>query len=211
MSSDLLPFSYYQSEDVIHLAQDLLGKIICTRIDGLQVCAKIVETEAYKAPEDKASHAYGNKNTPRTSTMFLPGGVSYIYLCYGIHHLFNVVTAKEGTAHAILIRAVEPIDGIDVMLSRRGMNKPSPQLLNGPGKWTEALGLDRAHNSVALYDHNSAVKIFNNTGIDTDNIICSERVGVAYAKECALWPWRFRIKDNLWTSKPDKVSYPIGI
>ena len=114
--------TYYLTSDVVELAKDLIGKIVCTYIDGVLTSGMILETEAYAGAIDKASHAYGNKRTKRTDTMFASGGIAYVYLIYGMHHLFNVVSNKEGTPHAVLIRAIEPIDGIATMLKRRKGN-----------------------------------------------------------------------------------------
>jgi len=193
--------TFYQSEDVVILAKRLLGKKIVSSVKGIITAGLIVETEAYKAPEDRASHAYGNRRTHRTSTMFEQGGKAYIYRCYGIHHLFNVVTAPEGVAHAILIRAIEPIENVDTMLSRRKMSKVTPNLTNGPGKWTVAMGITVDYNGISLIDKQSPVQIFSYPDITDDKILASPRVGVDYAGECALWPWRFRIKDNIWSGK----------
>ena len=116
----VLDNSFYLNEDVIDVAQKLLGKVLVSFVGGHYTSGIIIETEAYKGAEDKASHAYLNKRTPRTEIMFGPGGFSYVYLCYGIHHLFNVVTNKEQIPHAVLIRNVIPIMGIDIMMNRRG-------------------------------------------------------------------------------------------
>jgi DNA-3-methyladenine glycosylase len=117
-----LPVDFYLQPDVVQVAKNLLGKLLITKIGKQTTSGIIVETEAYAGKIDKASHAYGGKFTSRTQTMYQPGGVSYVYLCYGIHHLFNVVTNVEGTPDAVLIRAIEPLDGIETMLKRSGLN-----------------------------------------------------------------------------------------
>jgi len=114
-----LPKSFYIRENVLQLSKELLGKVLVTNIEGIYTSGMITETEAYQAPEDKASHAYNNRRTPRTEIFYNTGGIGYVYLCYGIHYLFNVVTNKENIPHAILIRSLEPIDGIDSMMVRR--------------------------------------------------------------------------------------------
>ena len=119
----VLPFEFYQRSNPVLIAKELLGKSLVTQINGIQTSGIIVETEAYKAPQDKASHAYGMRRTARTKTMFEPGGRAYVYLCYGIHHLFNVVSGPLNMPHAILIRAVEPQSGTEKMLLRRKMKK----------------------------------------------------------------------------------------
>lgn len=204
----LLPQSYYQSEDVLALAQDLLGKIIVSEVDGYRVAARIVETEAYKAPEDKASHAYGNKKTARTATMYEQGGRSYIYLCYGIHHLCNVVTGPKDVAHAVLIRAVEPIQGVDIINDRRQVKGSRYNTANGPGKWTQAMGITTRFNNHTYHDNHSLIRIYDGPSIPSKDVVESARVGVEYAKECALWPWRYYIRDNPWVSAPAIATYP---
>ncbi len=197
---DLLPKSFYLSEDVVQVAKDLLGKVIHTNIDGQYTSGRIVETEAYRAPDDKACHAYNDRRTKRTETMFADGGVAYIYLCYGIHHLFNVVTAPRDVAHAVLIRGIEPIDGMDIMLQRRGKSELARSLTAGPGSLSAAMGIRKSLTGTSLYDATSAIYITEAHPTPPDQIIASPRVGVIYAEECAAWPWRFRIKESKWTS-----------
>ena len=193
--------SFYQRDDVVSISKELLGKSIYTTFDGVKTGGVIVETEAYRAPDDKACHAYNNRRTKRTETMFEAGGVAYVYLCYGIHHLFNVVTGPKEVAHAILIRAVEPVENIDEMLKRRNFSKLKTNLTAGPGTLTKALGISTAHDSSILYGNKSPIWIEDRgEGFLEKEIIASPRVGVGYAEECALWDWRFRVKDSKWTS-----------
>jgi DNA-3-methyladenine glycosylase len=195
-----VPLNFYSSEDVVSISKALLGKVLCTNIDGAYTSGVIVETEAYHGPEDKASHAFGMRRTARTEPMFGRAGVTYIYLCYGIHHLFNIDTAPTGTPHAILVRAVEPLDGIDIMLRRRGMQTLQPRLTSGPGSMSAALGLTTALSGQDLQKRNSPVWIEDGKVLSRSDVIASPRVGVAYAAEWAEKPWRFRIRDNRWTS-----------
>jgi DNA-3-methyladenine glycosylase len=130
---------FYTRDDVLTISKELLGKVIVTRFDGILTSGMIVETEAYRGPEDRASHAWNNRYTARTKTMFEKGGTAYIYRCYGIHHLFNVVTAGEGVPHAVLIRAIAPLDNIEAMLERRKFERLKPQLTMGPGTLSMAL------------------------------------------------------------------------
>ena len=132
--------------------------------------------------------------------MFQEGGVAYIYLCYGIHHLFNVVTAPKDTAHAVLIRGIEPIDGIASMLNRRNLPMMEPKLSAGPGSLSTALNIRKHLTGACLYDINSPIYITNAPAIASNQIISSPRVGVDYAEECTAWPWRFRIMESQWTS-----------
>ena len=195
----MLPLEYYQNEDVLFLSRDLIGKFLFTKIGGKITSGMIVETEAYRGPGDKASHAFQNRRTKRNEVMYHQGGISYVYLCYGIHSLFNIVTNKTGIPHAILIRAIEPDKGIDTMLKRRHKDKASKILTAGPGALAQALGISTKHNGVLL---NSSTIWIEDHGIlygDSD-IIASPRVGVDYAGEDAQLPWRFRLKGCPWTS-----------
>jgi DNA-3-methyladenine glycosylase len=194
-----LSSDYYLQPDIVAIAQDLLGKILCTRIDNKWCAGIIVETEAYAGITDKASHAYGNKRTARTETMFMEGGTAYVYLCYGIHHLFNVVTNVKGIPHAALIRAIEPIEGIEHMLERKEKSGPSYSIGNGPGSLSKSMGIHCGLSGTSL--QGDAIWIEDRSiQVASNQIIASPRVGVAYAKEDALLPYRFRIKDHPWTS-----------
>jgi DNA-3-methyladenine glycosylase len=196
----ILPDSFYQRPDVVAIAKELLGKVLVTNFDGQYTSGLIVETEAYRGAGDKASHAFGNRRTSRTEVMYGHGGVAYVYLCYGIHHLFNVVTNVEHVPHAILIRAVEPLEGIEIMLERRRKEKLQPNLTAGPGAMSEALGIKTKHTGLNL----QGPEIFiEDRGRKTprSTIVSATRVGVAYAQEDALLPYRFYIKDNKYVSK----------
>ena len=201
MYKRLDPF-FYQRTDVVELSKELLGKVLVTEFDGSTTAGMIVETEAYRAPDDKACHAHLNRYTERTKVMFAEGGLAYVYLCYGIHHLFNVVTGQKGMAHAILIRAIEPLEGIEQMLERRGFEQLKPQLTAGPGVMSKALGIHKSMTGSSLVDPASSMYIEDRgITIPPEEIIASPRVGIDYAEECAEWPWRFRIRNNRWTSK----------
>ncbi|GAB3657583.1 DNA-3-methyladenine glycosylase [Echinicola sediminis] len=196
----ILPKGFFLKRNVIEIAQDLLGKIIVTQINGGYTAAKIVETEAYDGATDRACHAFPNKLTRRTEVMFKEGGRSYVYLCYGIHHLFNIVTHEEGDAKAVLIRAVEPLGGIELMKQRRKVSNEY-QLTNGPGKTAQALGISTLYNDETLYEKNGLIYIGSEIDSVNFEINVSTRIGVDYAGEDALLPWRFYIKDNPYISK----------
>lgn len=200
-----LPHSYYSNQDVLFLAQDLLGKILFTEIDGEITAGIIVETEAYFGVQDKASHAYGGRRTDRTETLYSHGGISYVYLCYGIHHLFNVVTSVEDDPHAVLIRAVEPLIGKELMESRRNMPASKAAISSGPGSAAKALGIDRSFNKKDLTGHEIWIEDHGIT-YSPDDIMTGPRIGVAYAQEDALLPWRFFVKNNKYVSKPNKIG-----
>ena len=196
-----LPFSFYLNTDVISLARQLIGNMLFTQIDGEITAGIVVETEAYAGIEDKASHAYGGRLTDRTKTMYLKGGVSYVYLCYGIHNLFNVVTGPLNTPHAVLIRGVEPVIGTEIMLQRRGMALLKPNLTAGPGALSKALGIDRTFNAKDLTGEE--IWIEDGWDVDMESIVAAPRVGVGYAADHALLPWRYYIKGNRFVSKPN--------
>ncbi|MEI3791160.1 MULTISPECIES: DNA-3-methyladenine glycosylase [unclassified Chryseobacterium] len=196
-----LPLSYYLNQDVIFLAKDLLGKVLFTEINGDITAGIIVETEAYFGVIDKASHAYGGRRTGRTATLYTQGGVSYVYLCYGIHHLFNVVSSVEDEPHAILVRAVEPLIGKEIMEIRRNMPASKTAISSGPGSAAKALGIDRSFNKKDLTENEIWIE---DHGIkySPDEIISGPRIGVAYAQEDALLPWRFYVRGNKYVCKP---------
>jgi DNA-3-methyladenine glycosylase len=188
----ILPLEYYQNDDVLFLSRDLLGKFLLTKIGPIVTGGMIIETEAYKAPEDRASHAFGNRCTNRNRVMFEDGGISYVYQCYGIHALFNIVTSTTAHPHAILIRAIAPSIGVEEMLRRRKMDKVTKRLTGGPGTLTQALGITRLHNGYPLTGNviwleDRSVKV------SPESIVTGSRVGIDYAGEDALLPWRFRI------------------
>lgn len=199
-----LSFSYYLNRDVLFLARDLLGKVLFTQIDGEITAAIIVETEAYFGIQDKASHAYGDRRTSRTETLYAQGGIGYVYLCYGIHHLFNVVSSVAGEPHAVLIRAIEPLIGLEIIVQRRNMPISKPAISSGPGSAAKALGINGSFNKKELTGEEIWIE---DLGIQypDDAIAAGPRIGVAYAQEDALLPWRFFIKGNKYVSKPNKI------
>lgn len=187
----VLPASYYQHDDVIFLAKDLLGKTLATKINGKETAGIITETEAYAGIGDRASHAYGGRRTNRTETMYSEGGVSYVYLCYGIHHLFNIVTNKRDVPEAVLIRAIWPTRGINEILKRRRSEKLRADICIGPGKVSVALGINKLHDKEPLTKNKIWIE---DTGIKIPkkDIIIGPRIGVDYAGADALLPYRFR-------------------
>lgn len=190
-SSSTLPKSFYENPDVVAVSRQLLGKVLCSRIESTFTSGIITETEAYCGRNDKACHANNGKRTPRTEVMFGKPGHAYIYLCYGIHHLFNVVTNQQGLADAVLIRAIEPLHGLDAMIGRRNI-QDKKNLTNGPGKFTQAMAIttslnktDLATPPVWIEDHGIV--------IPKKGIRISKRIGVDYAGSDADKPWRFQI------------------
>lgn len=194
-----LPKEFYQGKNVLAIAKNLLGKILVTKWDGLETSGRIVEVEAYEGVSDKASHAYGGRRTARTETMYAAGGVAYIYLCYGIHHLVNVVTNDREIPHAILIRALEPVKGAEVMLKRTGKKKADYTLTKGPGNVSKALGLHVSKSGWQL--GSKEFFITEDSFVLPRHLIASSpRIGVDYAEEDAKLPYRFYIKGNPFVS-----------
>ncbi|HTQ64220.1 MAG TPA: DNA-3-methyladenine glycosylase [Puia sp.] len=194
-----LDHSFYNRNDVVRVAKDLLGKIVVTRFDGITTAGRIVETEAYAGIIDKASHAYDGRRTARTEVMYQDAGTVYVYLCYGIHYLFNVVTNKKDIPHAILIRALEPLEGIDMMLKRTGKKKSDYTLTKGPGNVSKALGLNTSHTGVSLLG--DIVFIAEDEfKLAKKNIGITTRIGVDYAGEDAKLLYRFIVNGNKYVS-----------
>ena len=194
-----LPAAFYRRKDVVKIARELIGKVLVTTFDDRITAGRIVETEAYNGIVDKASHAWNGRRTDRTSVMYEPGGLSYVYLCYGIHHLFNVVTNIADIPHAVLVRALEPIDGIEEMLVRTGKKKPDHSLTKGPGNAAKAMGLNRIHTGLSLLDDTVFIAE-DDFRIKPAAIGVSPRIGVDYAAEDALLPYRFFVKGNPYVS-----------
>ncbi len=200
---DKLPHSFYRRTDVLQIAKDLIGKLLVTKWNRVETSGRIVEVEAYAGAPDRASHAYGGRITKRNKIMYADGGVSYVYLCYGIHHLFNVVTNKKDIPHAILIRGIEPVKGIATMLKRTGKAKPDNSLTRGPGNLTKALGITTLHSGFSLQDN----KLFiadDGFSLPQDSVAASPRIGVDYAGEDAFLPFRFYVKGNPFVSGKPK-------
>lgn len=194
-----LPESFYTRTDVVKIAKELLGKTLVTNLDGVTTSGIIVETEAYAGLTDKASHAYGGRRTARTEIMYMPGGTAYVYLCYGIHHLFNVVTNVRDVPHAVLIRAIEPVTGIEKMMERRRKEQLHPSLTAGPGAMSVALGIHTWHTGISLLG--DEIYVEEGIKVRSVDIVAASRVGVAYAMDDALRPYRFYIRGNRYVSK----------
>lgn len=196
----ILPASFYQRDNVQQVARELLWKVLVTNFWGKRAAGMIVEVEAYEWEVDKASHAYKNRRTDRTEPMFWEGGNTYVYLCYGIHHLFNVVTHKKNIPHAILIRGIEPLEWVEMMMKRRNKKILSPTLTAWPGALAQAMGITTRCTNMSLQWPDIWIEdrwII----ISPHDIIASSRVWVAYAEEHAKWPYRFSVKWNPFVSK----------
>lgn len=195
--------SFYAREDVLAVARELLGKrLVVPAPTGERVSGRIVEVEAYCGVGDRASHAFGGRRTPRTETMYARGGVAYVYFVYGMHHQFNVVTGKEGVPHAVLVRALEPTEGVELMQRRRPA-RDERELTSGPGKLCQALGIDRTYNGADLLGRRVWVEEAESLLTD-EEIASGARIGVAYAGVDALKPWRFWVKGSEYISRKNK-------
>lgn len=194
-----LPRKFYARNNVVEIARELIGKILVTNFDGKVTSGMIVETEAYIAFTDKASHSFGGRRTPRNEHMYADAGTAYVYICYGLHHMMNVVTNKKNIPDAVLIRAVEPIDGIDIMLQRTGKKTPDATLTRGPGNVGKAMGIFKKHSGNHL-SGNEIYITYGNTAIENSPIDVSKRIGVEGAGKDALLPYRFYLKGNKYVS-----------
>lgn len=195
-----LPRSFYLRENVVEISRELLGKFLMTKFNGSVTGGMIVETEAYNGIEDRASHAYNGRRTKRTEIMYSIGGTAYVYLCYGIHHLFNIVTNKKEIPNAVLIRAIEPAEGIEQILKRRNKKEMKRDLCAGPGSTSQALGITTRYTGLDLLGNAIWVEDRGIT-LSKDTIHSSKRIGVDYAGEHAERLWRFTVKGNPWVSR----------
>lgn len=189
-----LPLSYYLQEDVIEIARDLIGKKLVTCFNGEVTSGIITETEAYAGETDRASHAFGGRRTERTETMYAKGGVAYVYLCYGIHHLFNIVTHQKDIPHAVLIRGILPLDGFEIIKERRNSPLPIQKIASGPGTVSKALGITTKNNGISLIKNEIWLE---STKIKPFQIKKGPRIGVDYAGKDALLPYRFFVPEPL--------------
>ncbi|MEI6683375.1 MAG: DNA-3-methyladenine glycosylase [Bacteroidota bacterium] len=197
----LLPPSFFLRNDVVQIARELLGKKIITRFDGVTTSGIISETEAYAGVTDRASHAYGGRRTARTEVMYAAGGTAYVYLCYGMHSLFNIVTNEAGIPHAVLIRGIIPLEGTEIMLQRTGKTKFIRDSGIGPGKVSKLLGIHYSHSGLLLnqayHPGNYSISLEETgTGASPGKITTCPRVGVDYAGADALLPYRFILQRN---------------
>ena len=194
---------FYLRNDVVKISRELIGKFLVTRMNGKLTSGMIIETEAYNGVIDKASHAYNNRRTARNEVMYAEGGVSYVYLCYGIHHLFNIVTNKAEIPHAVLIRAILPKEGLEIMHKRRQVKSSTKKFADGPGTLSQALGIKTSYSGTPL---NGSLIFVEDRGMDFKNneVIAGPRIGIDYAKEDALLPYRFRLKENILNELRDE-------
>lgn len=194
-----LPREFYTRSDVLEVARDLLGKkLVVPRRNGARISGIIVETEAYRGPEDRASHAFGGRRTNRTETMYGIGGTAYVYFVYGMYNQFNVVTNVENVPHAVLVRALEPSEGLDVMRRRR-TRRSEYELTSGPGRLCLAMGIDRGLDKADLLGHR--VWIEEGISVSPRQIARGPRIGIDYAEKWVAKPWRFWVKDNPFVSR----------
>jgi len=194
-----LPRDFYTRPNVVTVARELLGKLLVVpTVKGKRVSGKIVEVEAYRGPQDRAAHSYGGRRTKRTETMYGIGGTTYVFFVYGMYYQFNVVSGPAETPHAILIRAVEPVEGIELMRKRRH-GQTDHNLTNGPGKLCIALDIDRRLDGDDLLGNKAWLE--EDAKVLRSRIMSGPRIGIDYAEEWRDRPWRFWIKDNAFVSR----------
>jgi DNA-3-methyladenine glycosylase len=194
-----LPRDFYTRPNVVTVARDLLGKLLVVPADnGKRVSGRIVEAEAYRGPQDRAAHSYGGRRTKRTEVMYGIGGTAYVFFVYGMYYQFNVVTNVAETPHAVLIRAIQPVEGIELMRKRRH-GQSDHNLTNGPGKLCIAMGIDRQLDAADLLGQ----RVWLEAGqlVPRPQIASGPRVGIDYAEEWVHRPWRFWIKNNPYVSR----------
>lgn len=205
MTSLKLPQTFY-AQSARTVAQALLGKKLVRQLNGRRLSGIIVETEAYCDADDRDLACHGERvnnaqPTPRTAVMFGPPGFAYVYFTYGIHWLFNVVTGQVGQPNAVLIRALQPVDGVDLMVEHRG-KRPLTQLTNGPAKLTQALRIDKSHNGANLCQADGVIWIEDAPTVPQNHTAVGPRIGLGKTPE--PWysiPWRYWLADNLFVSK----------
>lgn len=193
-----LPREFYTRPNVLTVARELLGKLLVVPSNGQRVSGKIVEVEAYRGPQDRAAHSYGGRRTKRTEPMYGIGGTAYVFFVYGMYFQFNAVTNAAETPHAVLIRAVEPVEGVEVMRERRQV-RADRDLTNGPGKLCIALNIDRRLDGADLLGQE--VWLEEAAKVPRSQIQTGPRIGIDYAEEWKDKPWRFWIKNNPFVSR----------
>jgi DNA-3-methyladenine glycosylase len=195
-----LPLPFYRRSDTCAVARELLGKHLVTQIGGIRTAGLITETEAYLGATDQACHGRHYHRTPRNEHMFWEGGIAYVYICYGIHHLFNIVTHEPGEPHAVLIRAIQPVEGVEAMMKRRNYFKPDKRLSSGPGSLSVALGITTPLSGISLTGKQIWIED-KGIQVSKNEIVTTTRIGVESAGADAQLPYRFYLKDNHWVSK----------
>lgn len=199
MSLNKLPREFYTRTNVLTVGRELLGKLLVVPArNGARVSGKIVEVEAYRGPQDRAAHSFGGRRTKRTEPMYGIGGIAYVFFVYGMYYQFNVVTNAANAPHAVLIRAVEPLEGIEIMRKRR-QGQSDHNLANGPGKLCVALGIDRRLDAADLLGER--VWLEEGEKVSRSQIASGPRIGIDYAQEWTNKPWRFWVKDNPFVSR----------
>lgn len=198
-----IPLSFYKRKEVISIARELLGKIVVTHFDGQYTSGRIVETEAYVGITDKASHSFGGKRTARNEHMYAAAGTAYVYICYGMHHMLNVVTNDAEVPDAILIRAIEPLQGPDIMQQRTGKKPGDKSITRGPGNVAKALGIFKHHSGRPLL-HDELYLADDGYTLPAELLGSSARIGVESAGADGLLPYRFYVKGNPFVSRSNR-------
>lgn len=198
-----LPLEFYSEKNVVTIARKLLGKVVVTHFDGKITSGRIVETEAYVALTDRASHSYAGRRTARNAHMYAAPATAYVYICYGMHQMFNIVTNDKEIPDAVLVRAIEPLQGIDIMLQRTGKAKADHTLTKGPGNVGKALGIFKHHSGLNLLDDEIYI-LDDGFALNESQTGISARIGVESAGADAVLPYRFYIRGNKYVSRQNK-------
>jgi DNA-3-methyladenine glycosylase len=203
MKHNKLPIRFYKRQDVVIVARELIGKVVVTNLDGLITSGRIVETEAYVAHIDKASHSFGGRRTAKNEHMYASAGTAYVYICYGMHQMLNVVTNEKDVPDAVLVRALEPLEGVDIMLQRTGKPKLDFTLTKGPGNVGKALGIFKKHSGLHLLD-DEIYLVNDGFKLKENEVGISKRIGVESAFPDSELPYRFYIRGNKYVSGRNK-------
>lgn len=198
-----LSLSFYDRKDVLLIAKELIGKVLVTKFDNMVTSGRIVETEAYIGFTDKASHSFGGKRTARNEHMYAGPGTAYVYICYGMHQMFNVVTNNKEVPDAVLIRALEPLEGIETMLKRTGKKTLDKTLTHGPGNVGKAMGIFKMHSGKHLMD-DEIYLLQDDFTVAKNALGVSKRIGVDGAGADAALPYRFYLRGNKYVSGYNK-------
>ena len=194
-----LDISFYDRKDVVQIAKELLGKILITQVEGIRCSGRIVETEAYAGVYDRASHAFGGRRTARSEHLYGGPGTVYVYICYGMHHLFNVITNKKDIPHGVLIRALEPMEGVGQMLIRSGKELSDFTITKGPGNLARAMGISKLYTGGDLFSEEIFIAD-DRLRYKKDQIGITKRIGVESAREDAELPYRFIVRGSPYVS-----------
>lgn len=189
-----LPVSFF-TQPTEQVARELLGAVVVSQVGGVRTAGRIVETEAYLGHSDPASHGFASRRHARNASLYGPAGTWYVYLSYGVHWCCNLVCEGKGLGGAVLLRALEPLEGLDAMMERRRTTKRA-LLCSGPGRLAQALGITLALDGTAM--RSSAVTVRRGESVAAGDVVASTRIGITKAAD---WPLRFTVRGSPWLSR----------